>query len=58
MTSKEFSLLRLLVTNANRVFTKKQLFEAVWRGVGRRRQHTNGPHSPPQTKDRARSVSA
>jgi DNA-binding response OmpR family regulator len=30
MTSKEFSLLRLLVTNANRVFTKKQLFEAVW----------------------------
>lgn len=30
MTSKEFSLLRMLVTNANRVFTKKQLFEAVW----------------------------
>jgi DNA-binding response OmpR family regulator len=30
MTSKEFSLLKLLVTNPNRVFTKKQLFESVW----------------------------
>ena len=34
MTSKEFSLLRMLVTNANRVFTKKQLFEAVWKRSG------------------------
>lgn len=30
ITSKEFCLLRHLVTNANRVFTKKQLFESVW----------------------------
>lgn len=30
MTGKEFSLLKLLVTSANRVFTKKQLFELVW----------------------------
>lgn len=30
VTSKEFSLLKLLVSSANRVFTKKQLFESVW----------------------------
>jgi DNA-binding response OmpR family regulator len=30
ITSKEFCLLKQLVTNANRVFTKKQLFESVW----------------------------
>ena len=30
LTGKEFSLLKFLVTNANRVFTKKQLFESVW----------------------------
>lgn len=30
LTSKEFEILRLFVTNPNRVFTKAQIYRAVW----------------------------
>lgn len=31
LTAKEFELLKLFLTNPNRVFTKSQLFQAVWK---------------------------
>src|SRR5699024_10910126 len=44
LTMKEFDLLKVLAQNPERVFTKEELFEHVWRQVDQEGLHTITVH--------------